>query len=64
MYGHWWSYHAAARSRQAAQFQRSWSADNRDVAFDRADDLWIFIRLGLVLAAFSAGVAGILWIAS
>ncbi len=64
MYGRWWAYYVAAQSRQGAQAQSSWNVENHEVAFDRTDDLWIFVRLALVLAAFSAGLACILWVAS
>ncbi|MBW9114505.1 hypothetical protein JNB88_12705 [Rhizobium cauense] len=64
MYGRWWAYHVAAQSRQASQSPSSWNAEQHKVAFDRADDLWIFLRLALVLAAFLAGLAGILWLAN
>jgi len=56
MYGRWWTYYAAAQS-------PCWIAEKHEVAFDSVDDLWIFVRLALVLAAFSAGLACILWIA-
>jgi len=64
MYGRWWLYYVAAQSRQAAQTQSSWNPEKHEVAFDRAGDFWIFIRLALVLAVFFAGLACILWVAS
>lgn len=64
MYGRWWLYYVAAQSRQTAQAQSSGNTDKHEVAFDRADDFWIFVRLALVLAVFFAGLACILWVAS
>jgi hypothetical protein len=65
MYGRGWAYYAAMHSRQQAQSQPSRNTlEKHDVAFDRADDVWIFVRLALVLAAFFAGLACILWIAN
>lgn len=64
MYGRWWLYYVVVQSRQAAQAQSSGHTDKHEVAFDRADDCWIFARLALVLAVFFAGLACILWVAS
>jgi len=57
MYRRLWTYYPAAQSRHVAQPQPqpSWTAQKHEVAFDRADDLWIFSRLASVLAAFSEG---------
>jgi hypothetical protein len=64
MYGRWWVYYMQARMRHASS-QPAWNAQRRkEVAFDLGDDLWIFLRLALVLAIFFAGLACILWIAN
>lgn len=65
MYGRWWAYHLQARERQVAQSHPSWKTrQTNEVAFNRTDDLWILVRLALVLAVFFAGLACILWVAS
>jgi hypothetical protein len=64
MYGRWWAYYLQARMRNVSQSHPSSGARHRsEAAFDHADDLWIFLRLALVLAVFLAGLAGILWVA-
>jgi len=40
------------------------AASYPEVTLDHTDDLWIFLRLALVLAVFFAGLACILWVAS
>ena len=65
MYGRWWAYYMQARMRHVTEAQPSRNTQRgTGVAFDHTDDLWIFVRLALVLAVFSAGVACILWVAS
>ncbi|XAZ25469.1 hypothetical protein LVY75_20245 [Sinorhizobium sp. B11] len=65
MYGRWWAYYMQARMRDVTLSHPSRNTQNRTgVAFDHADDLWIFVRLALVLAVFFAGVACILWVAN
>jgi uncharacterized membrane protein YjgN (DUF898 family) len=65
MYGRWWAYYMQARLRHVAPSQPSWNTQRRtEVTFDHTDDLWIFLRLALVLAVFFAGLACILWVAS
>ena len=54
-----------ARMRHVAQSHPFGNARRRaEATFDHADDLWIFLRLALVLAVFFAGLACILWVAS
>lgn len=65
MYGRWWAYYIQARARHVAPSHPAWNTQRRsEAAFDHADDLWIFLRLALVLAIFFAGLACILWVAS
>ena len=65
MYGRWWAYYMQARMRHVAQSHPFGNARRRaEATFDHADDLWIFLRLALVLAVFFAGLACILWVAS
>lgn len=65
MYGRWWAYYMQARVRHVDQSHPSWNASRKhEVTFDLGDDLWIFLRLALVLAVFFAGLACILWVAS
>lgn len=54
-----------ARMRHVAPSHPSLNAQQRrtEVMFDHTDDLWIFLRLALVLAVFFAGLACILRVA-
>ncbi len=65
MHGRWWAYYMQARMRDVAAPHPSWNAQQRtEVAFNLSDDLWIFLRLALVLSVFFAGLACILWVAN
>jgi hypothetical protein len=65
MYGRWWAYYMQARMRHVAPSHPSLNAQQRrtEVMFDHTDDLWIFLRLALVLAVFFAGLACVLRVA-
>jgi hypothetical protein len=62
VYGRYGIYYAEPNSRQSQQ--GSTTPDEISTASDRSDDLWIFLRLALVMAVFCAGLACILWAAS
>jgi hypothetical protein len=62
MYGRYGISYAEANSRQSKQ--GSAISEEINVASERSDDLWIFLRLAIVLAVFSAGLGCILWAAS
>lgn len=64
MYGRWFSSYMMMRSHQTTQFRPSlYNAGKHDAGLGQAD-LRMFARLALVIAVFSAALAGIVWIAS